>query len=266
MTGNLIAVLLWVLALAGAPAEKYYVTFIKGKVLLQKTHSPLKVGDALNPEDKLVYADKNAKVSFISPGKGRFNLNADAGKEDTKGELLAVLKSSLVPAPATYHLSTRALLFEGYDPATYFSSESTQGRILLIKSEPLLIIPSYKLDAGNFFFVQFNAGGRTITRKVEQTEKGIIFSENLFMTGSGEMADKVSLCYQTNSTGQARSTVIAAFTPVLVEKQEISDQLRIITDMVGIGDKKKLKAELSSHVFENYGKIGADELSRLFGI
>lgn len=266
MTAKLLAVLFWISAAVIMPAEKYYVTFVKGNVLVEKSRKPLKVGDALNPEDKLIFSDKTAKVSFISPGKGRFDINPQAVKSGSKGELLAVVKASLIPASSTYHLSTRSLIFDGYDPRTYFTSSATQDRILLIKSEPLPVKPSYKLNTANFFFIQFTAEGKTITRKVEHNEKGIIFSDTLFLTPSGTVAEKVSLCYQTNVSGTARSSVVAAFTPVLADKEEISAQIKLMREMLDVTDKKKLKTELSSHIFDNYGKAGEEELNRMFGI
>lgn len=266
MTGNLLTLIFWLSALILMPAEKYYVTFVKGKVMLEKTHKPLKVGDVLSPEDRLIFAAKTDRVAFISPGKGRFEVNLQTAKGGSKGELLAVLKASLVPSAGTYHLSTRSLLFEGYDPVSYFASAPTQDRILLISSEPLQIKPSYKLNAENFFFVQFTADDKTITRKVAQAGQAIIFSETIFVTPSGAMVDHVKLCYQTNASGVARSSVVASFTPVLAEKEEINEQVKLMTEISGMVDQKKLKSELSNHIYQNYGKIGTEELSRLFGI
>jgi hypothetical protein len=266
MNGKLLVIIIWISALAGMPVEKYYVTFVKGKVTNQKTQKALRVGDVLSPEDKLLFGDKTAKVSFISPGKGRFDINPNATKPGEQNELVAVLKSSLVPASNTYHLSTRSLIFEGYDPVTYFSSPSTKDRILLIRSEVLPIKPAYRLDGSNFFFLQFTSEGRTITRKVDQISNGLVFSDRLFETASGAMANKVSLCYQSNASGTARSAVIASFTPVLAGIEDISAQVRLMEEILGIADKNKLKAELSNHIFDNYGKIGSEELSRLFGI
>ena len=266
MTSKLLTVLFWISATVIMPVEKYYVTFVKGNVLVEKTRKPLKVGDALNPEDKLIFSDKTAKVSFISPGKGRFDINSQAVKSGAQGELLAVLKASLVPASGIYHLSTRSLIFDGYDPKTYFTSSATQGRILLVRAEPLPIKPSYKLDAANFFFIQFIADGKTVTRKVEQNENGLIFSDKVFLSPSGTVADKVSLCYQTNVSGTARSSVVASFTPVLADRGEITGQIQLLREMLGITDEKKLKTELSNHIFDNYGKAGEEKLNRMFGI
>ncbi|NEU09666.1 hypothetical protein GZH53_15165 [Flavihumibacter sp. R14] len=266
MNVKLLSIIIWISVSLLMPTEKYYVTFVKGKVINQKTQKMIKVGDALSPEDKLVFDDRTAKVSFISPGKGRFDINSTSAKANAQNELFAILKSSLVPASNTYHLSTRSLVFEGYDPATYFSSMPTKDRVLLIRSEVLPIKPSYRLDGSNFFFLQFTSEGKTITRKVDHTANGLMFSDRLFQTGSGAIVDKVSLCYQSNASGTARSTVVASFHPVLANKEDVSAEVNLLKTMLDNSDKGKLKAELTNHIFDNYGKIGAEELSRLFGI
>lgn len=259
------AVLMWVLIVAMAPAEKYYVTFVKGKVVLERGRKPVKVGDALNPDDKLIFLDQQARISCISPGKGRFDINPKAQKTSVNGELLAVLKSSLIPASGTYHLSTRSLFFEGYDPKTYFRSAETGNRILLITGEKLSIAPSYKLDASNFFFLQYKNNGKNEVRKVPHQSNELLFSPDLITGGSDD--GKVMLCYQSNTGNSPRSTVVAEFLPVFSSKEEIQEQVKLITSFsANPGDKKQLKAEITSHLYSNYGKLGNEEMSRIFGL
>ena len=261
--GNLFVVFLW-LTLTVAPVEKYYVTFVKGTVLLKKTGKPVKVGDALNPDDKLFFRDKTSKVSCISPGRGRFDISAQQVKADAGGELLAVLKSIMVPVASNYKLSTRSLMFEGYDPKTYFQSPETGGRILLIKGEALPFSPSYKQDDKNFFFVQFNLNGKPFTRKVMHNANGVIFTDELFNgISQASGTKKVMLCYQSVQHGTPRSSVVAEFVPVLASKAEIIEQVRLINQLSGITDKKKLNSETLAHLFDNYGKIGSGEVNKL---
>jgi hypothetical protein len=254
-------VVLWVLMVAMAPAEKYYVTFVKGNVVIERGRKPLKVGDALNPDDKLIFLDQNARVSCISPGKGRFEINPKGGQSGAKGELLAVLKSSLIPASGTYHLSTRSLIFEGYDPKTYFHAAETGNRVLLINGEKLLIAPSYKMDGTSFFFLQYHVNGKNQVQKVPHTENALVFSRELL---GGLEAGKVMLCYQSQSAQGARSRVVAEFIPVFADKAEIESQIKLIADNLHPqGDKKKFQSEVISHLFANYGKIGSEEINRI---
>lgn len=242
--------------------EQYYVTFLKGIVVLQRTKQALKPGDKISAEDKLIFKDKTCKLNCISPGKGRFEISANQGKANEEGELLAVLKSNLLPVANTYHLSTRALMFEGYDPKTYFRSEETNNRILLLSDQPLPVNSTYKLVPGNFFFVQYQLNGKTVTKKVSQSEQGLLFQPELFTDGTSQ-TEKAMLCYQSKESGTPRSSVLAEFTPVFSSTPEIKEQINLLNKFSGIADAKKLNAEIASHIYANYGKIGLETLASM---
>lgn len=245
-----------------AQTEQYYVTFLKGIIVLQRTKQALKPGDKISTEDKLIFKDKTCKLNCISPGKGRFEISATQGKANEEGELLAVLKSNLLPVANTYHLSTRALMFEGYDPKTYFRSEETNNRILLLSDLALPVNSTYKLAAGNFFFVQYQINGKTITKKVRQTEQGLLFQPELFTDGTIQ-TEKAMLCYQSKESGTPRSSVLAEFYPVLSNVSEIKEQIQLVSQYAGIADAKKLHTEIASHIYANYGKIGLETLASM---
>ncbi len=247
------------ISLAFVQTEHYYVTFIKGTVLLKKTGKPVKIGDALLPTDVLIFKDNSGKVSCISPGKGRFDISAAKLSGGSKNELLAVLRSNLVPSTSTYRLSTRSLMFEGYDPKSYFVSPETHNRILLFRDEALQIAPAYKLDNANFFFIQYVSDGKTVTKKLAHTDKGVIFSDADF----SDIVAEVKFCYQEQTTTGPRSAMLAEFVPVLAGKEELKQEAKLIASHSGIADKKKLKEYITSHVFDNYGKIGTHELDKL---
>lgn len=238
-------------------SEKYYVTFVKGIVTIEKTKKDIKVGDILDPNDKLLFANKNAKVSCISPTKGRFNVGPKQSSEGSS-ELYAILKSNLVPVTSKYSLSTRAVLFQGNDPAHYFISPETQNKILLVENKALLVKTSYKMDKSNFFFIQFTANGTTLTRKIQQTNQELFFNSNTFENAP----EMVVLCYQQEFNGKGKSTIIAKFIPVLAKEEALLEQIRLIKQNSAL-DKKNLQSDISSHLFDNYGKIGTEEISEL---
>jgi hypothetical protein len=239
-------------------AEKYYVTFVKGNVTIDKTKKVVKVGDALDSNDKLLFANKQCKVSCISPSKGRFDISPKESAAKSS-ELYAILKSNLVPVTSKYSLSTRSVLFEGNDPALYFNSPETQNRILLIENKPFLIKPSYKMDKLNFFFIQYTVNGKVITSKIQQADQQLFFSSNTFENSS----EMVTLCYQQDFNGKAKSSIVAKFIPVLVKEEVILEQINLIKKN-SIVDKKKQQSEILSHLYDNYGKIGAEEISELY--
>ncbi|RZL44725.1 MAG: hypothetical protein EOP00_19195 [Pedobacter sp.] len=259
MTKYLTIALLLFANITFAQSEKYYVTFIKGQAKIKKTSKLIKIGDILLPTDAILFKDQTGKVSCISPGKGRFDITAQKTKLSPSGELLAVLKSNLLPATTTYHLSTRSLTFDGYDPKAYFQSPATNNRILLISNETLPIIPSYKLDQQNFFFIQYTLNGKLITKKIDQNEKGLVFNPLLF---NDDPQTNVMLCYQYMVAGEPKSISIAEFIPVTVNKDDLFRELKIIKAHIG-DNKKILKEAVTAHIFDNYGKLGQDQIDKM---
>ncbi len=86
----------------------------------------------------------------------------------------------------------------------------------------------------------------------------------LFTVGTEVLIpQKVMLCYQSGGPGGTRSSVLAEFVPVLATNTEIRQQIQLITGFSGAIDKKKLNNEIMAHLFDNYGKIGAEELAAL---
>jgi hypothetical protein len=239
-------------------SEKYYVTFVKGNVTIEKTKKLVKVGDVLGPDDRLSFPDKISKVSCINPTKGRFDISPIALKNGN-GELYVILKSSLIPVTSKYSLSTRSIFLEGNDPASYFNSPETQNRILIIENKPFFVNSSYKMDKYNFFFIQYVLDGVTFTHKIQQANQQLFFSLATFE----KTQETVTLCYQQDYNGKPKSSILAKFYPVLASEAELSEQIQLIKKISGEGKKNKLQSEVANHLFDNYGKIGAKELSEL---
>lgn len=244
--------------------EKYYVTFVKGKVVFEMTKKQLKVGDVLSSEDRLVFVEKTAKVSCINPTKGRFDINPNLTKAKSS-ELFTIIKASLVPSVSKYKLSTRSIIFDGNDPYNYFASPETQNRILIVEQSPIVIKSTFKMDENNFFFLQFKVKEKIQTRKIQQNGQQLIFSKSNFANDHSNVPESVSICYQTNENGKTKSAVIAEFLPVLATSEEITNQVNLIKNVSEQKDRKKLKSDIVNHLFVNYGKIGAEELSTFIG-
>ena len=251
------------ICMAFTQTEKYYVTFVKGFVMVQGTGRAVKVGDALKPADKLHFKDVEAKLSCISPGKGRFNISAVDSKVKAGGELLAVLKDALVPLASNHRFSTRSDALEEYDPKIYFRAAETGDRVLLIKDEPFPVLSSYPADESRHFFVQYQLADKTVIRKVKQEGNGLLFTDELFKDLQGSASAKIRLCYQTSAGDNPRHAVLASFIPVLASKAEVQEQIRVIKSMSGSTDPRKVNNEIIAHVYENYGKISSEELMKL---
>ncbi|SMO44492.1 hypothetical protein [Solitalea koreensis] len=260
MIGKLLTVFLLISTVMITPGEKYYVTFIKGNVLLERTKKQVKIGDRLNQEDKLVFGDKTAKVSCISPGKGRFDISAQTLKPDAQGELLAVLRSTLVPAAGTYHLSTRSLSDQNDDPENYFKIGDND-HFLILENEMIPIDPKYLIGGVNFFFVQYTVNGKTILKKVSSQGNSITFNKNLFIDEKGKALDpdkyvNTLLCFQESVNGSSKSKIIAKFTPVVVSKEELLAEISVLkTNLINLKNVPAVKNEIYAHLTANYGTV-----------
>ncbi len=241
--------------------EKYYVTFVKGSVISERTKKPVKVGDALNPSDGLVFGSKDAKLSCISPGKGRFDIELGKAKPLKKGEWLAVLSTTLVASSKNYKLSTRGNPQEGYEPKAYFHTTQNPKRILLIDGEPIPVNAKYALDKDQSFTISFKKNEKIVRRKVESRENTILFTRKLLKGYNGR--GSMMLHYSDNQ--EAEATDIAVFEPVLVQKEDLQAEINVLKAHF-TGGKDEFLTEVANHIYIHYGKIEADELKRIFGL
>lgn len=259
--GKLLTILL-LISMVAKPVEKYYVTFVKGTIVLDRTKKAVKIGDALDPQDKLVFGDKTAKLSCISPSKGRFDINAQSVKAGNKGELFAVLQSSLVPATGTYHLSTRSLAEPTVNPETYFKTD-TDDHFLIVENEWIPINDQYSVKGGNFFFIQYSINGKTVLKKLPAQGNAIAFNKGIFINESGAVLNSDSyvstmLCFQEVTSGSPKSKVVAKFTPVVVDKAEIVSELGVLRNnlqQLYPNNNNAVKKELYAHLAANYGTV-----------
>jgi hypothetical protein len=88
---------------------------------------------------------------------------------------------------------------------------------LLLRDEVLPIAPACKMDNASFFFVQYVSNGKTVTKKLAHSAKGVVFSESDFAGSSSS----VKFCYQEETTSGPRSAMLAEFIPVFSGKEEL---------------------------------------------
>ncbi len=241
-----------------ATAQTYYVTFIKGKVQ-NSSKKDLKVGDALKPEDKLYFSDQSAKVTCISSEKGRYEISMGKdSKNSGSAELIAVLKNKLIPLSGTYKLSSRSIHTDGNNPVTYFSSNQTANRIVLILDQPIQIGNNYPLSGNNIFFLQFNHGNGQMLERLQKKDQSIFFTtENTKVLAPGETVD---LCFATSVNGKPSSRKLSSFIPVFMTADELKTQIKLFKTLYP-KDEKGLKTALTDHFYESIGKIDESILS-----
>lgn len=238
----------------------YYVTFVKGNVRLLGTNKILALGDAVTDSDKIIFPDKNARITCISPTRGRFDLSPDKSKQGNTKEWVGIIKNILVQSSTLKQLSTRELPTENTDPGILFKSYSPENKVLLVDHYPIKTSNNFKLDRDQFLFLKYVVSGKTILKKLPVNGQFYFFDSSLFTNSyeeliSPELVGTVSLCFQQLKNGSAVSEVIIKFLPVLISMQEFKNECFILRQNLELPGIKKEQAdnEIYNHFCTNYG-------------
>lgn len=242
--------------------EIYYVTFVKGNVRIAATNKNVALGDKLADADKLIFPDKNARVTCISPTRGRFDLLPDKSSQTNQKEWIAEIKNILVQSSTDRQLSTRDLPDEIAEPDVLFKSGVPGNTVLLIENHPFQITKKYPSDKNNFLFLKYVVDGFTILRKLPVNGRSWYFDSSLFTNNQAELispgqAGVVSLCYQQMKNGDPVSRVIIKMSPVMIARQEVDNQLVLLRQnlsMMGL-EIDQVNNEIYNHFCTNYGYL-----------
>lgn len=238
--------------------ENFYVIYIKGGAINTITSRGVRIGDMLKPNDKIFLRDANSKLVLIHPKKGRLEITPKSAGKDLS------VKDQAVSISSEYKIVSRPLNYEGYNPRTYFHSPETNYRVLLVTGLPLKIIPFYKLDAQNFFYLQWEKAGTDIVRKIPASDRGIYFNQTV-ISDADQLAEgqKVKFCYQHFEYGVLKNDVLAEFVPVVASLSVINQQVAIIKKYSSQKESRIVNALVTAHLNDNYGKVGSEYLHNI---
>ena len=169
----LFALVILVMGSSFMQEDNFYVIYIKGGAINTVSNRGVRMGDMLKPTDKLILRDANSKLVLIHPKKGRLEITPKSAGKDLS------VKDQAVSISSEYKIVSRPINYEGYNPRTYFHSPETNYRVLLVTGLPLKIIPFYKLDVQNFFYLQWEKEGAVIVRKIPASDRGIYFNQTV---------------------------------------------------------------------------------------
>lgn len=251
----IIGIVLMIVCMSFMQEDNFYVIYIKGNALNAVSSRGLRLGDPLKPTDKIVLQDANSKVVLIHAKRGRLEITPkSAGKDLTVKDQVAAVQSE-------YKIISRPINYEGYNPRTYFHSPETNQRVLLVMGVPLKIIPFYKLDAQNFFYLTWEDKGQQIVRKIPASDRGIYFNSSVFDNANQFVnGQKVKFCYQHYEYGMLKNDVLAEFVPVIAPLAEINRQIYLIKKFSGQKEPRVINALITAHLNDNYGKVGSEYL------
>ncbi|WP_295235764.1 hypothetical protein [Sediminibacterium sp.] len=254
----LFALLILVMGSSFMQEDQFYVVYIKGGAINTVTSRGLRMGDMLKTTDKVLLKDANSKLVLIHAKRGRVEITPKSSGKDL------TVKDQVVPISSDYKIVSRPLNYEGYNPRTYFHSPETNYRVLLVTGLPLKIIPFYKLDAQNFFYLQWDKAGTSIVRKIPASDRGIYFNQTV-ISDADQLTDgqRVKFCYQHFEYGVLKNDVLAEFVPVVAPLSLINQQVAIIKRHSSQKEPRVVNALVTAHLNDNYGKVGSEYLHNI---
>jgi hypothetical protein len=238
-----------------ASAQVYYVTFVKGEVKLASTGKVLKISDRINHTDQLIFQDKDAKISCVSPTRGRFDISQGSAKQSKKSEWIAILKDALVPASPKRQFSTRDNYAKANDPTKPFPNNRPDEKVLLPEDEWITLNPKYKISPESSVMLEYVVNGKTITRKLATNGQQIQFSKEQFVNDRGvkvspEKIAKVNLTYKETNASNEKAKLITRFKPILISVEEFKTQARLLENNLQL--MKKSKETISKEIYEHF--------------
>jgi len=254
----MVALLILVMGSGFMQEDNFYIIYIKRGAVNAVNNRSVRVGDMLKPSDKILLNDANSKLVMIHSKRGRVEITPkSAGKDLTVKDQVTAIQSE-------YKIVSRPLNYEGYNPRTYFHSPETNHRVLLVTGLPLKIIPFYKLDGQNFFYLQWEKAGSTIVRKIPASDRGIYFNQTV-ISNADQLGDgqKVKFCYQHFEYGVLKNDVLAEFVPVVAPLSVINQQVAIIKRHSSQKEPRIVNALVTAHLNDNYGKVGSEYLHNI---
>jgi hypothetical protein len=261
------------LIFAAPPEEVYFITFVKGTIVLEKTQKVLKVGDKISPKDKIVFKDKDAMAAVLSPQKGRFTLTADKAQKNSKGEFLALIEASMSPMGSAKKLSTRAgLLTNIMELQKFFAASDSlsQGRFLVIgKGKYSLSKEAFPLDEKHFFFIRYNYEGQQINKKLSYKADTLFIDNTVYQIDEKDIKkSNVSdmKLYQYIIKDKPESILITDFNPVFISRDQIKSELRVLVDQLKVLYKNNFEDIYNNallHVNTYYGKPDQEVLRKI---
>jgi hypothetical protein len=239
----------------------YYVTFVRGNVKVASTGKALKISDKINENDKLVFADKDSKISCISPTKGRFDITPHEENYSKQREWVTILKNALVPSSPKRQFSTRGDSLKTNDPKKPFPNNLPDEKVLIPENEWININPAFDLSGNNsYVYLQYSVNGAEVTRVLPSKGQAIQFDKSLFVNRKNEAVSpekigKVNMVYRDTSDATAKIKTITRFRPILISVEDFQKQVAVLKMNLEAMKKKPeaINSEIYEHFNTNYG-------------
>jgi len=234
--------------------DLFTVIKVSGNIVIERTGSSLDIGTSFAQNENLVFKIPESRAAVINPQRGRFLLTSENNAEfkNTKSTFL----------PAAGKISTRGMETK---PETTDLKDLFQGDFVILNEMKVKIDTlTYHLSDKEFFYISYDYQGRTINKKLAFTHDTLLIKKNelLIVNGTEINAPKISeMVLNYFKEGESYvSTPVSSFTPVLPDFFSLTQEIRLMIDMMANMTYDEKVYEISVFIREFYGKIDENNL------
>jgi len=233
----------------------FYVTHVKGEILLQRTSKNLRVGDKIYENDKIQFRSSGAQIGAITSSGLRYK----TAKKELESQFNTVIstflhgKKSAADRDVSFtSLSTIKQYFAGSDLEDE-SGEHYLAESLMIFDHidyPIFAI-EYTPSAEQYYYAEYTKDGKIEQLKFFSEDKNLLISRQEL-----EYIAPIARIFLHKQEGE--NLFINEFKPVLADEKAIEQELFLIIKFTRNKYDKNLdlyEREISPYLEEFYGKI-----------
>ncbi len=231
-SAKIILVLALLLGFGAQAQELFHVTRVSGKITNLKTGQEVTAGDALNPDDVLLFESPESYAIAIGSGMGRFQIKIQDTELAADHKMLtSATKDAAVPT------RMRNLMLARFDPAQTEVSDLRQyfGNDKFSIIGDAVNVPlnqqKYPLSDDKFIVFYYRVDNNPVSKKIGHQQQTLFVEKDKLVTssvGSIDGNEITNLAVYEYETSTRRSNEITRFTLVFVDKDELVNEFRTI--------------------------------------
>jgi hypothetical protein len=245
--------------------EEYYIVQTKGDIIVNKSGQVLKKGDKVKAEEIIEFRPADAKAVVISSRKGTLILQKPQHPSKKDGELLYMVKSSLLSSSGT--LGTRdGLISSIADLKNYLTRDNF---IVLETAKISINTQAIPLSKDQYFFIRYSYQDQLINKKLEHSAPYLLIDRNvLSVDGQKIPADSCqnfTIYYRNQVINE--SVAVTKFTLFFPDMDNLNAEAKLIIDVLHKGGKinEYIVREVNNFIKEAYGRPSEEDFSSWIG-
>ncbi len=253
-SAKLIVLFLLFLGLGVQAQDFYHVTRVNGKITNLKTGQCVAAGDALNPDDVLLFESLDSYAIAIGSGMGRFQIKIQDPQITDEHQLLtSATKDAAVPT------KMRNLMLARFDPSQSEISDLRQyfGNDKFSIIGDAITVPlseqKYPLSDDKFIVFYYRVDNNPVSKKIGHQQQTLLVEKDKLVTsnvGSVEGNEIANLAVYEYETSTRSSHEITRFTLVFVDKDELVNEFRTIIPI--LKRQRMAEDEIKKYLIEYY--------------